>query len=681
MKNSMQQRNFWKRSWVRVLFIWIVQAVGLVIIANFSDQISVGSFESALIAMLLISLINALLWPLLSSFIVPFAVLTLGFGSLAINAVFILFVSRIGGSFVVTGYWTAFWLSIYLSLITLVLSSLLTIDDDSSWYRNQVQRKKRRQGKIISSDKPGFIFLEIDGLAASVLKKVMNRGYLPNLQKWISSGSHKLISWETDTSSQTSASQAGILHGNNSEIPAFRWYDKNLNSIISSSSTKQLPIIEKRISNGKGLLSKDGASRGNLFSGDAKHVMATASSITDKTKFHTSEFQSYFASPYNFVRTILLFCWDVLLELFQFHQAKKNHTRPFLGKDHRGFPYPFIRATMTVLMRELNINTLIGDILSGRPVAYATFVGYDEVAHHSGVNDPSAYDILKKLDQQFGRLHNVIKDAPRPYHLVVLSDHGQTSGATFLQRYGISLQQLVKNLMSQQSNVVSWQGKSDEGADQLDTFVADTVANEQSFSAKLLRKLFTSQENSGHNKKHKEKAKHLDEAHSGSDAIVLASGNLGLISFPKINKRATLEQINKNNPQLIAGLVNHPGVGFVMVRSQKDGPVVMSKKGKLFLKTNKTVGINPLADFGENTADHLRRTDQFRNCPDILVNSFYDSKTNEGCAFEELIGFHGGFGGPQTKPFLLYPAELKVDAKLIGAASIYHTAKQWIQSQ
>jgi putative membrane protein len=90
-----------------------------------------------------------------------------------------------------------------------------------------------------------------------------------------------------------------------------------------------------------------------------------------------------------------------------------------------------MRAFTTVLMRELNLYTLLGDMFSGVPAAYATFVGYDEVAHHSGVESEDAFDVLQKLDRQIARLETAAKEAPRPYHLVVLSDHGQTGGATF----------------------------------------------------------------------------------------------------------------------------------------------------------------------------------------------------------------------------------------------------------
>ena len=100
------------------------------------------------------------------------------------------------------------------------ISALLSIDDDLPWARNQVQRRLRRMIPTQKSDVPGVVFLEIDGLAKPILQKVIREGYMPTLSRWLESGSHVLTGWETDTSSQTSASQAGILHGNNTNIPA-----------------------------------------------------------------------------------------------------------------------------------------------------------------------------------------------------------------------------------------------------------------------------------------------------------------------------------------------------------------------------------------------------------------------------------------------------------------------------
>jgi len=680
---------FMKRPVVRILIIWFIQTVALLTMAFFMDSVQIDSIATAFAVTAVIGLLNALLWPILSYIIVPFAVLTLGIGALILNGFIVWLAHYFVPGFTLVDFWSAFWLSLGMAAINIILSTLLTIDDDHSWSRNQVKRRMKRMEHPEPIDVPGIFFLEIDGLSQPVLQKAIDDGFMPTLKRWLDEGTHVITGWETDTSSQTSASQAGILHGDNSNIPAFRWFDKASGEIVASSNTKILPILEEERSDGNGLLSDNGASRGNLLSGDAPYVMNTASTLRDRTRFHTSEFQAYFANPYNVSRTFLLFFWDVILEIRQFRSARKNNVQPILDKHHRGGAYPLIRAVMTILMRELNIYTLIGDMFAGRPSAYATFVGYDEIAHHSGVLDPGAFDVLHKLDQQFARLESVIADAPRPYHLVILSDHGQTGGATFLQRYGKTLEEFVQELMTDEHEVET-PVDSSESYGTLNAFLTDTITNASSGVSSLVSRLFKSKTYDGEvmlgpegheirqEERDERKGIEKEEKEEHPDIYALASGNLGLISFTKWPERMTMEEIDETFPAVLPGLAAHEGIGFLMVRSEEHGAVVIGADGKYFLEDDRIEGQNPLANFGPRAADHLRRTNSFPNCPDILVNSFYDPETKQGAAFEELVGFHGGMGGMQTQPFILHPVELPVDGEIIGAGEVYQLCKGWL---
>ncbi len=676
-----------KRPIIRILVIWVIQTIALLIMAWLMDSVSVDSTGTAIVAAAVIGLLNALLWPILSYILVPFAILTLGFASLLLNGVFVWLAAYFVNGFDLVNFWSAFWLALGLALINLILSSILTIDDENSWNRNVVKRQMRRAAKTEPTDVPGILFLEIDGLARPILLQAMDNGFMPNLKRWIDSGSHVLQQWEPDTSSQTSGSQAGILHGNNSDIPAFRWYDKASGEVVSSSNPRVLPVLEKERSDGNGLLSNDGASRGNLFSGDAPYVMGTASMVANRSKFHTSEYRIFFTNPYNIARTLYLVIWDIIQEKRQYRWARKNNVQPILGKDHRGGAYPLLRAFNTVIMPSLNLYTLLGDVYAGRSSAYATFVSYDEIAHHSGIQDPGCFDILHKLDHWFARLEAATKTAPRPYHLVVLSDHGQTGGATFKQRYGLTLQKFVQELMDEGVTVGGHEYSSDEGTDNLNTFINDAVQSDSSGASKAVQSAFKSQTVDGEiilGEDAREEAKKASDKKEGRseehpDVIAVASGNLGVISFTKWPKRMTKEELDEAFPEVIPGLTQHEGIGFIMMRSEKDGPVVIGAKGIYYLEDDRIEGENPLAPFEAHAADHLRRTDSFGNCPDILVNSFYDADKNEGCAFEELVGFHGGLGGTQTEPFILHPTELAMPKdELIGAASVYHLCKGWL---
>jgi len=174
-------------------------------------------------------------------------------------------------------------------------------------------------------------------------------------------------------------------------------------------------------------------------------------------------------------------------------------------------------------------------------------------------------------------------------------------------------------------------------------------------------------------RKRRERATPPEEAR----VIVLASGNLGLVYLTDWRERASYEQINRAFPLLIPGLVNQEWIGFIMVRSQVHGPVVFGAKGKHFLRDDRCKGESPLVDFGPHAADHLRRTDGFRYAPDILVNSVYDPGSDEVAAFEELIGSHGGLGGTQSQPFVIFPAEWELtQTEIVGAEQLHELLKR-----
>jgi hypothetical protein len=140
-----------------------------------------------------------------------------------------------------------------------------------------------------------------------------------------------------------------------------------------------------------------------------------------------------------------------------------------------------------------------------------------------------------------------------------------------------------------------------------------------------------------------------------------------------------MEDIEERHPALLAGLAGHAGIGWVMVRSRRLGPVVLGARGRRFLAGDVVEGQDPLAGFGPAAADDLRRHDTLPHVGDILVNSAVDPVTHEVAAFEELIGCHGGLGGWQSRPVLIHPAGWAVDAELIGADAVHHQLVRWLE--
>jgi hypothetical protein len=547
----------------------------------------------------------------------------------------------------IDGFGTAVVVTLGLTLITTLVTSLLAIDDDSVWVRNVVRRRARRQGGVAPTDVPGLFFLEIDGLGHDVLRRAMRDGHTPTLASWLRDGSHRLVPWETGWSSQTGACQAGLLHGNDYDYPAFRWWEKDRGKPIVTNHPADAAELERRHSNGRGLLYEDGASRANILSGDAPHTLLTMSAIGTRGRRRiSSAYYSYFASPYNFARTFLLCIADMAQERFFARQQERQDVRPRI---HRSRMYALMRAWGTVFQRDLQVEAIIGDLYAGRPVAYTTFLAYDEVAHHSGIERADALATLRRLDRQIRRIAAAAQHGPRPYRFVVLADHGQSQGETFLDRYEISLEDLVKEASSAGSMQVA--------------------ANESDVATGYARASFGRSEPPDGGGKDDE----LPEL------SVMASGCLGLISFPREPGRVSLEWIEANHPQLIGTLREHPGVGFLLVRSEVRGSLVIGRDGTRELASGRVEGRDPLAGFGPNAAHHVAHTDSFPHCADIMVNSTYWEDTDEVAAFEELVGSHGGMGGPQCHPFALAPAEFHMpDEPIVGAVAMHMLMRRWL---
>ena len=165
---------------------------------------------------------------------------------------------------------------------------------------------------------------------------------------------------------------------------------------------------------------------------------------------------------------------------------------------------------------------------------------------------------------------------------------------------------------------------------------------------------------------------------SDRDVVVLGSGNLGLVYLMGQEHRVTLEEIERRHPRLIPTLRAHPHIGWLLVRSEQDGPLVLGPNGVHHLANGRIEGDDPLATFSPTAPRHLLRTDGFAHVADIMIGSFYDPIIEEGCAFEELISFHGGLGGPQTRPFVMHPPHLRLaDEPLVGAEAVHRLLLGW----
>lgn len=671
--------NFIRTHYKRVLVTWLVSVLSIVAIMYLFAGVSIQEklIEIVIFAAVL-GLLNAILRPIVVYFSLPFTMITFGLFSLLIDgAIMWLAVRFVFDNAISLG--DAVWFALLLAVINAVLASILSLKDEDSYYYSVVRNLATKHAAKNKTDQPGYLFVEIDGLAKEVLEKALSLHLMPNLSKLLAS-THTLTGWETDYASQTCTSQAGLLLGNNHNVVAFRWHDKNNGHYFTASSMPMLGKLQKKLAPKGGLLAPDGVSISNMFSGNAERAILTTAAAGKPAS--PNPLYYYFVNPYNYGRSLLLSIATIFREVRDGRRQKQENP-PWAT--HRGLEFGLMRAFMSVLVPDMAMQSAYGEVLAGTRAVYVTIPAYDELAHFTGILSPESLAGLRDIDEHFGRLTNtILAHAPRPYHLIVLSDHGQTQGPNFVKAYGHDLGEVVKQGLPDDQEVTMIAGVS-EGKVVFNSLIAEIVGG---VSQKLKRTKKSSAKSIEQNVEKLSvntetiNAKPTKQVFgSRGEVLVLGSGNAGLVYFSKDKTRLTQEELQKRYPKLIDAVVTHPGVGFLMVRSKKNGAVAIGKRGSIVLKTGKVTGTNPLKNYGKNAIRHLLRVDSFDTCPDILINATYDPKTGFSHSLEPQAGFHGGLGGPQNFPFLIYPKQLgKVKGELIGAEAVHRQLLSWMKT-
>ena len=665
----------YRRQLVQLISVFIAHVIALAILTRVLSGFHADSTRALIMLTIVIAVAQAVFWWVFIRFFSWLPGWLFPIATFVLNGAAIYLLGNQVRGITIDNLSTAIWLSLWMTAINAILSGVLGLDEDARFDRTVIKSMIQRRGNLIKTDVPGFLFLEIDGLSEKLFRRALEEGHLPTLKRWIDEGSHQVVGWETDFSAQTGAMQSGILLGNNTDVPAYRWWDREQKRIVMSGLPKDALAIEARLSRGNGLCSDGGSSRGNMFSGDATESMMTFSTIRNTKRGRGPGFYFYLFSPYVVARLITRFITMVIKELWQAGAQKRRKDK--YQAPARNFAYAFLRGFLGPILHDLVTFTVISDVLRGLPAIYALYSAYDDLAHFAGMYTPEAFEELNETDRYFARVENALQYAPRPYHIVVLSDHGQTIGPQFKAAYGCSLEELVRDLIKED---ISYSDSHKDNWDELNALASES-ANDNTRTAGLIRRMLSSRTKEGVvNVEPKEKsAEKEQEDAKKAKVVVMGSGSTGLIYFTDSPTRMTFEQIQDRYPELILGLQDNPGVGFILVRSEAQGDIVIGKHGVHYLKDDRVEGkVDPLAVFGPNAADHLRRESSYSNCPDLVVSSVYDPETQEMPGFENQVSHHGGMGGPQSYPFLLRPTVLPYDGTpIIGAENVHHLLRRW----
>lgn len=687
----------------RFVVVWVLDGISLLLTALIAPGIHFDGSQNILVvaasAAFLLGVVNFLIRPVILLLALPFGFIAIFIVGFFLNAIGLVITANIVSGLIVNSWLDAFLGSLILAFCNTILTSIIAVDDDDSFYQTLSERiAKREQFFTQDTATQGVVMMEIDGLSYHHIKKALADGWMPTLKRMMEEEGYTLSRFDCGLPSQTSACQAGIMFGNNFDIPAFRWYDKDLGRLIVSG--RDAPLINSRYAKGEGLM-RDGSSVNNMMNGDARISILTLADLfqanEEQKRRRAQDFYLLFLNPYFFLRTLVLYFGDVLRELYEATRQEIRKEKPRLNRFAHF--YPLIRAATTVLMRDVSATLTILDIVRGTPALYTTWPGYDEVAHHSGPWTSDAFHTLTQYDNVIRRVRDAIeRKAPRPYELIILSDHGQSYGWTFKQRYGKSLKQFIEEQLPQGMSVSQTSG-GDDGMMSVSAMSAE-LENAQvhkmggRFGKQVMR---GAQRAVNRGMRENERAADSDRSSRttplsnppprekttsgalsegtvevGNNVTVCGSGNLAQVYFDLAARRLTLNEINEAYPRVVDALVQHEGIGIVMAYGSEQEPLVFGRKGARNLVTNAVTGQDPLTLYGDANlrAAQLKRLAEFPHNGDLtIISNFYPDGTV--AAMEELVGNHGGIGGEQTDAFLFHPKTYEIP-ETTNSADVFH---------
>ncbi|WP_170970356.1 phage holin family protein [Nocardioides jishulii] len=622
---------------VRLLLAWGLTFVAWLLAAELLSDFTYTSWWPLFIASGVTGLLGMIVRPILVSLAAAIGWIAVALAALFGQALLMqLALVLVPGAAFSSFWWTvaAAWLT---SALATLLLAVLTAGTDESFSASLLRLKP---GSIDDPEVDGVVFVQLDGVSFEVMQWALQGGSMPTLRSWVDQSSHALHDWIVQMPCTTPASQQAILHGSADGVPAFRWYDRDLGRVLVANHPGDAVIIESRASTGHGLLADDGASISNLFTGDAPRASMTMSRVelTRGSRRTREVFARFMVHPAGLVRSMVRALVELVRERVQAARQRRLDVRP---RVHRSWTFAALRAFSNGLLRDLNTTVASEEMMRGTRSIYIDYVDYDEVAHHAGATRIESLSTLTGLDQVMNILEKVGERAPRTYHFVVLSDHGQSQGEPFTSRYGLSLSDLCRSLT--RSSITGHEG-SIEGWGRVDSVLGDLegghtpVGMQRAASERVDRKLQAS-----------------DSANDG-ELVVLASGNVGVVYVPG-GERLLLEEVEQRWPDLVPGLVAHPGIGFVSALSSR-GPVAIGEHGRRDLTTGVVEGIDPLRHLGDHAPAMLAAATRMSRAPELYVNSLYDPRTMDVAAFEPLVGCHGGLGGWQDRAFVFAPRQL-----------------------
>jgi hypothetical protein len=552
------------------------------------------------------------------------------------------------------------------------------------WYFGLKYRVFRRERRP-NDGRRGLVMLQIDALSYVELRRAIELGYCPTISHMVREEGYTMRRWFCGLPSATPYCQAGIFHGENEGIPAFRFYDKRERRVITCNTPAGVQYIRDRIHSAGALAG--GSSYVNLLDGDAQTV-----ALTVATRERMSVFRRLggwrmalliVIHPIRVARMIVQAALEWIREEWERAAGELSRKRT-----HSEGLFPFIRVLSNVIVRELQTMAVVLDVYLGVPIIYSTFMQYDELGHHFGPSSFQALRDLRRTDARIREIRRMIDAAEgRAYDLVLLSDHGMTPSASYRVLYGESLGKTVQRILdgdaarrgqtplTSTESFTNMSEYADMGPQVVEAVAQVTPRSQRTFRRGLRRVRDWMRSKYGIRELILPEKYRVEAGH---EVVVTYSSCLALLYFADVTQPLALTDIARDprRANLYLELLRHPGVGLLGTRN---GPSVHleSMQGRAIIvggQLEVLEGRNPLERYesSESVIRALEHLVSQANGGDVTIFGAYDGY--EIVSFDDQIGAHGAAGGNQLHPFLIGPSHLALDAAKIEDARDIHGA-------
>jgi len=483
----------------------------------------------------------------------------------------------------------------------------------------------------------GLVIIHLDGLGHHYLQRALTQGHMPFVQQLIDDEGYVPMRWRCGLPSTTPYVQAGLMFGDNREIPSFRWWDKEANRLIVFGGISSFKYVSDKYFRGAEPLLAQGAAIATCYTAEAIETYRLSyrhrAPVRDSTI--PTQHASLRYSAQNIAASWLMNPLHLLdLARTTFVQVWKAYSIYWQARRHgwrQADKYLVTNMLEEIFLQQMTRYATTQAMRENYPIIYAAFYTYDGMAHAFGPESEYSFRSLKHIDHSIQSIAHERQAHKRDYEILILSDHGQSESVPYTQKHGRTFGQWI--------------------AEWLPTYQVEEFNG---------RKFTPAQTIEGH-------------------IALTYSGGLAHLYFKDLPGRLDRTALEEKFPGLIEKVARAPGVGFVMVRDGASDLIVTPDSLMPILTASGVAdSAHPFfAQFDEPEviARQLHKLNSFERSGDLIIFGAYADRRQIN--FEYQMGGHGSLGGEQLFPFILAKREWGMETRTVGdACDLYSQLKR-----